>query len=519
MYRPSARTLDRDARIAGWLARRAGMEPRVERSLDALIALQRRFHGALVLPGDTTYPQARQLSSPAYQAFPLAIAQCEIAGDVRAALAAARAHDWWVVCRAGGHSSAGFSVNSGLVIDVSRLSHVDVDPAAGTVTAGGGTSFQTLNAALDAYGLHLVGGGCDDVCVGGYVQGGGYGFTSLAYGMESDSCIAARVMLADGSEVVASATENADLFWAIRGGTGNNFGIVIDATFRTVPLGTLWGFALSWPIEKAPDALIALQTRFMRQPVSSLLGFQGMVAKKNGQTQLGIAGIVNGSPEEGRRLIAPLVEGLGAQLASDMTGSYVELNEKLIIAICPVPVPAPGFSELKRAGYISRVLTADEWRRLFAYYETTPLSWNVMIMEAYGGAIIAPAPGDTAFMHRDAYMDLCVEAAWTAESDRDASVAWLNGFHAEMASCVNGHVYQNYPHRDAPNYRWMYWGDNFPTLLWIKQKYDPDNVFHFAQSVSPYPGDAGSEVKRSSSPSRFSDSSIVYRYRAAAPRS
>src|SRR4051812_41604419 len=110
MHRQSARTRAREKRIAGWLSRRGSMEPRVRDSLDALIALERRLHGVLILPGDAAYDTARQLSSPAYQALPLAIAQCETAADVRAALAAARAHAWWIACRAGGHNAAGYSV-------------------------------------------------------------------------------------------------------------------------------------------------------------------------------------------------------------------------------------------------------------------------------------------------------------------------------------------------------------------------------------------------------------------------
>src|SRR5262245_10166248 len=501
----------KNARAAGWGRRRAEIEARTGVAVELFAALHSKLAGTLVLAGDDDYDKARQLAGPTFQKFPIAIARCRTAGDVRATLATARRARWNITCRAGGHSTGGFSVNDGIVIDVSGLSYALVDPAAMTLRAGSGTPFDLFMAAIDAYGLHVVGGGCGDVCIGGYLQGGGYGFSSLRFGMHSDNAVALHVMLADGSEVVASATENPDLFWAMRGGTGNNFGVLLEATYRLVPLPRLWGFVLSWPIASAATAMVALQAGFMKAAVPKLLGYMGMLAYKHGKPTLSIAGMVDGSEAEGRELLRPLFAD-GAEETMSMSGSYRELDTKLVAGLCPLPLPKRGFKQEKQAGYVARALGREEWQAVMDYYVTTPSENNVMIVEPYGGAIRAVAADASAFVHRDVYMDLVFEGLWYEASGKAPTLKWLNTFRDDYSHLVNGHVYQNYPRRGLDDFRWRYWGQNFPTLLWVKHKYDPSNVFTFEQSISPYPhGESPSKPM----PDRvlFSDRTIEYRYR------
>ena len=500
-------------RIDEWHERRAELEARTGVAVEVLGTLQHQLAGTLVVAGDPEYNAARQLAGPTFQGFPVAIVQCKSANDVRLALAAAQRAGWPIACRSGGHSTAGFSVNDGLVIDLSGLSYARVDPATCVVTVGAGTTFDVLMSALDGYGLHLVGGGCGDVCIGGYLQGGGYGFSSLRFGMHCDIVRSMTVILADGSEVVASSDENPDLFWAMRGGTGNNFGVLIEAEYLAVPLGTVTGFALAWPIDQAAAALVLLQSAFTGPDLpATLLGYMGMLAYQQGTAVLTIVGMVDGSETDAAALIAPLTASPGARLVTMREGRYRDLDASLVTAMCPAPLPKPGFSEEKQTGYLGRTLSQEEWQALIDHFQTTPYPSNVVMIEPYGGAIVAVAPDATAFVHRRVSMDLVFEAIWYDEKDRAPALAWLDVVRDRFAEDVTGHVYQNYPRRGLDDYQWRYWGENFDTLLWVKQKYDPDNVFRFAQSVAPR---TTGNAAPSSARRRFSDREITYRFRPA----
>ena len=148
---------------------------------------------------------------------------------------------------------------------------------------------------------------------------------------------------------------------------------------------------------------------------------------------------------------------------------------------------------------------------------TTKKPYNTVVIEPYGGAINSYPVADSAFIHRDVDCDFFVDVFWLNDADRQAQVEWLDGFMRLMEPYFNGHVYQNYPRRSQTNYRWMYWGDAFDTLLWVKQKYDPDNFFHYQQSISPGPIDPGPGAVRGASTPRFTDPTIVY-LQAPAPK-
>lgn len=231
------------------------------------------MQGRLVLPGDDSYDQDRLLFNPLFNDYPVAIAFCATEADVTVVLAFARGLDLGFTVRSGGHCTAGFSSGSGVLLDVSALTSLVIDPLGLVATVGCGVKFGAFFQTLDAYGLHVPGGECPDVCVGGYVQGGGYGFTSVSFGMNCDNVLALRVMLADGAIVTASNAHNADLFWAMRGGTGGNFGVLLAVLYRLRPLGSVWGWAIAWPLDslsgiaEASQALMLLQANYMRASI------------------------------------------------------------------------------------------------------------------------------------------------------------------------------------------------------------------------------------------------------------
>jgi FAD/FMN-containing dehydrogenase len=470
--------------------------------------LQGKLIGTIVVSTSPDYDSARQVSNRNFQAFPAAIAYCQVIDDVWHCLAFARRHHLQVICRSGGHSTAGFSTqNSAFLIDVSRLSYVVVDPAARRARVGAGTQLGVLNSTLNHYHLHTPGGGCPNVGVAGHMMGGGFGWTSREFGMNCDNVVEVVVMLADGRVVRANAQQNADLLWAVCGGTGNNFGVLLEITYRLHDLWTVWGFGIGWPLDGAPEVLATLQRDFMLDAAPRTLGYQVPFVTMKGQKMLLIRGLFNGPPDAGRRLLAPLLKFPGAEMQVDTVGSYYELNEGLLEKPQPIPDIPDAALEAKFSGYFGRQLSAAEWREVTTAFSRDASGWATGNLEVYGGAINA-LPGSTnAFVHRDVYADWFLDVFWETDDQRAAAEQFLADMVTALKPLQNGHVNQDYVRRDQPDYRWAYFGNAFETLLFVKRKYDPQDVFHFAQGISPYP--PGYSGPRSTASSLFTDTSIA----------
>jgi len=496
---------EKEAKIAGWVASPPEVATKLGLDPKDIAAFERALVGTLAVPGDAAYKADETKWNPAFDDPPALIAFCEVEADVRYCLAFARKHALAFTCRAGGHSTAGYClVDGGLVIDVSRMDDVYVEPGSRRAVVGSGTSFHKLNAVLNDYDLHVPGGGCSDVCVGGYMQGGGYGFTSRMFGLNSDNVLEVRVMLADGTVIVANTAEHQDLFWAVRGGTGNNFGVLLTITYQLHELASVWVFGIRWEMEEAALALHGLQKGFMGGNESRKLGYQGVLAADEHGVQHFLArGMVNGDEKAGRAEIAGMLAIGNADLQVQGSGTYLEWNEGLLANIPPITPTRDGYAlkEDKFSTYIGRVLEVDEWSRVIDYFKTSPDPGNAVGMEIYGGAINAYQRSASAFIHRDVHMDFFCDSFWFNPDNEERAKTWLRGFRDLMRELWNGHSYQNYPQRGEEDYRWMYWGEAFNSLLSVKKRYDPDDFFRYAQSVSPYP--EGSDIQRATEPSMF----------------
>lgn len=472
----------------------------------SVAALMNAFKGQLVFPDSPHYNEDRQVSDPAFQEYPKAIAYCESLSDVQIILAWATGLNQRVACRSGGHSTAGFSVNDGIVLDTSRLNSVYVDAARKTAVVGPGTDFERLNASLDSFHLHVPGGGCPEVCVGGYMQGGGYGFTSREFGMNCDNVASVLVMLANGNVVKADSVNHADLFWAIRGATGNNFGVLLETTYRLHDLWQIWGYGIRWSLADAPTAMEAMQRGYMRTGASSKLGYMTVITlQEDGEQWLLMRGVFDGSQAEARQALEPLLATPGARFDIPLQrDSYYRINKLLLdtkpweIPYVPPHAPNATIKEDKQAGYISQPVPVTQWQKVIEHYRKAPVPFDTVVIEPYGGAINAYPTYGNAFIHRNVDMDFFVDTFWIVDADRPRAVAWLDDFMRLMAPYFNGEVYQNYPRRNTPNYRQAYWGDAFPALLEYKLRYNNTHLFDFEQSISPAPPSHG--VKGASVP-------------------
>jgi hypothetical protein len=457
---------------------------------ERLAELEQQIFGKIVYPGDPDYDAAKTEFNPAYPAFPIIIIFCACLGDVRASLELARQFDIWAVARAGRHSLAGYSVCDGMVIDVSAMDSVIVDPVTKTATVGAGLQFAKFNAHLQSYGLHVPGGGCPTVCVAGYMQGGGYGFTTREFGIHSDNVLAFKMVLADGQVVTANENQNSDLYWAVRGGTGNQFGILIEITYRLYELGKIWGIKLEWPSrsypEEAAQALLTIQDAYINSPDLNHLGFQtvlGYDTNYDDELRVIFCGVFNGDEAAFEAAIKPLMDIGHHQVAKRMYDHYSTVDETLLEGV--PDIPGPYVKGMSQSCYLAHDLELTDWRDIIEFVSKhAPNHWTTIDMEAYGGQASAVPQDASAFIHRDVKMDFFCDVFWDKDEDKGDNVKFLQDLMVFMKKYSNGHSFQNYPCRLQEDWKWAYFGRNYPSLVWVKQKYDPSNFFHYQQSIT-----------------------------------
>lgn len=466
--------------------------------------LSGKLVGRFVLAQDASYPSARGTFTNAFQRFPQIVVYCQGFSDVVACIHFAKEAGLKPVCRSGGHSMAGFSVNDDMVIDVSGLNYVKVDAEKAVAWAGAGANFAQVNATLELFHLHVPGGGCDTVGVAGFMQGGGYGFTSPMFGMNCDLVTSFQMALADGRIVRASERENPDLFWAVRGGTGNNFGVLLEIEYRLQPMKEVWAFGFRWQISPAKQtaavvkALHAWQTNFTGDRLPPHFGNQGLLIHTQASPSspvepfFMIRGMFRGSQANCRKALDPLFRAIpDAKDHRDIwrRGTYREMNEYLLNFPTQLPLNLPvSARSLAKSHIVARYLSQQECRDVIELYRDVGEPNNSIGFESYGGAINAVAPEATAFWHRRAMMDVFFMPFWIYENTRERAEADIVKFDRVVGPLSNGHSYQNYPNRDIEDFGNAYFGGNLARLIDVKKSYDPDNFFSFPQGLGNIPG-------------------------------
>lgn len=463
-------------------------------SKDQINDLLTGFAGTVTVPFDPGYNAARQLFVATFQHYPQLIAYCHVESDVIKAIKFARETGLKPVCRSGGHSTAGFSANDDMIIDLSNLSYVLIDKDSMTMRVGGGTVFGCINPMMDAYGVNITGGGCETVSVGGYMQGGGYGFTALSNGMNCDCVREVRVALADGSVVTASDREHPNLFWAVRGGTGNNFGVILEITYNLRKIGALWGFGFYWPLDTAADrsrAARAMKLWYDTMTGSGVpkgLGHQLPLAFWNGKPFLFLRGLYEGSQAEAEAVLAGITATLEDPVKQRdywQAGSYAKLNRELLSTPVELPSVPPSIRSVSSSRIMGDDLGVTDFETIIRLFTESPVKVNMFVLEPYGGQINAKDPAETAFVHRRARFDLAVYSFWLVEDDRAAALSFLDRFKEVLTPISTGHAYQNYPNRAADNWAELYFGANLQRLRDVKAEYDRENLFTFIQGILP----------------------------------
>lgn len=430
--------------------------------------------GQVIWPNDPAYAEARLSFNARFSRFPAAIVICNQASDVQHAVQWARARELPIRARSGGHSYEGYCVADGaLVVDLSGLRRVTVDPARGEAVVGAGVRLLDLYRQLGAHGVSLPAGTCGGVGIAGLTLGGGIGFLSRQYGLTCDNLVAVEMVDADGRLLRATAEEDADLFWALRGGGGGNFGIVTSFTFRVHPVGDVSLFSVNWPWEDVAEVIDAWQHW---APKTDKRLSVGLGVPRPGNGRINITGIFTGPAAELAGLIAPMRQIGSPSEPATQRLPYLAAAEQLAGS-------GAAHSTFKNASaMVSQPLPATAITTFITQMRAAPPGANLVGFFALGGAVAEVAPDATAFAHRNAIFDMQYQAYWQRGENGDAGIAWVNAIRAAMQPYASG-AYVNYIDADLPDWATAFYGANLARLERVKARYDPENVFNGPQSI------------------------------------
>jgi FAD/FMN-containing dehydrogenase len=448
--------------------------------------LRRGLKGDILRPGDRAFALAAQPHNLRYAAtLPTAIARCRTAEDVIAAIRFARGHDLPLVARSGGHSYAGYSTTTGLLIDLSLLADATIDPETGIARIGGGIDNGRFYRAMKRAGVATTHGRCPSVGAAGFLLGGGIGFGMRAHGIGADQLVETELVTAAGDRLVANARNNPDLFWACRGAGGGNFGINTGFSLQTFPVDRITVLRLTWTtnVEAVAPALVAA-LQAAPEGLGCRVALRPVAPQKHGASRdvtVGLLGQFTGTPDEAADLLAPALKVATPAASRIENRSYWDGQEFL------AEPSHPNFFQ-ERSRFLT-ALTPAFFTTAFAWLRRAPAAGKDVGLALFqvGGRVNAVAPGDTAFVHRSASWLAAINLGWV-EKDRPTLAgmrAWQDGFYEALLKLTSGGAYQNFSDPSLADWQQAYYGTNLPRLCAVKAKLDPDFVFRFPQAIPP----------------------------------
>ena len=457
--------------------------------------------GRLIRPGMPAYPTARLGYDPRFDGIhPKAIVMAATPADVARTIAFARANGLRFAARCGGHSYGGYSLSNGIVIDVSPMGAVRPHPAARTATIGAGARLIDVAAGLAPTGAMIPGGTCATVGISGLTMGGGQGVTGRRFGLTMDSLRGATVVLADGSIVRCDEDAHPDLLWALRGGGGGNMGVVTSFTFATHRLARLTVFSLTWPWSRADEVLRAWQSWGPSAPAALWSSCRLRWIGGSGPS-VSVSGAWTGAPAALTAHLNAFAADVGsAPGRSVQTMSYLQAEmyfagcSSLSVDQCSLSTTG---GRLSRQGSFAKsdffdgpmgpAVRGALLKRIEARGADAALRSHSggVLFDAWGGRIADVGPAATAFRHRQARF-LAQEFVTFGSLDpaeAQANRRWLQHLWHDLRPAASGFAYVNYIDPDLPNWKHAYYGANLAKLVRVKRRYDPDDVFRFAQSI------------------------------------
>ena len=440
------------------------------------------FSGSLVRPGDDSYDDVRRVYNGMIDRQPALIARCRGTADVVAAVNVGREYGLEIAVRGGGHGVAGHCVcEGGMMIDLSEMRGIHVDPAVRTGRAEPGVTWAELNRETQLHGLAVTGGTVSTTGIAGFTLGGGFGWLMAKHGLACDSLMSAEVVTADGRVLTVSANEHADLFWALRGG-GGNFGVVTSFEYQLHPVGPLvTGGLIAYPLDAAGDL-----ARFYRDYTVDLpdeLGvLYGLVHAPDGSgTKLAALVVCHGgSEEQATRDLAPAL-GFGEPVMAQVGPIPYEAMNQLLDAAYP-----KGSMNYWKSSFLEAL--SDEFiDTAIAQFEACPSPTSALALEHFHGAATRVLVDATACPHRLPGYNLLITSVWSDSTTNDANLSWTRETMKALAPNLASRRYLNYMSQDddGDNRSQQAFGPNHERLTTVKQAYDPNNLFHLNQNISP----------------------------------
>ena len=448
--------------------------------------LRERVRGEIVVPGEETYDEARAVHNGMSDRRPAAVVRVANAGDVMATVLYARENGLDLAIRGGGHSAPGFgTVDDGVVIDFSSMRTVRVDPFAKTARADAGVTWGDLYSATYPFGLTTPGGVISTTGIAGLTLGGGIGYISRGFGLSCDNLLSVDVVTADGRFLVASEDQNADLFWAIRGG-GGNFGVCTSFKYRLHPVKDVYWGPMFYEIEETENVL-----RFYREYIQDAPEAMGafpafqiapplpfIPEDRHGDMFAAIVACWTGPLEQGEKAFKPFHDV--AEVKAELVG--------------PTPFPAAnmafdglfpkGLRQYWKGNYV-RELTDEAIAVHAEHGPKAPTVSSTMHLYPISGACHGVDSDATAFGHRDDNWSMVIVSGWDDPAADEANIQWVRDYSAAIAPHSQEGGYVNFLDADDQDRVPLNYGANYQRLVEIKRQYDPDNVFHVNQNIVP----------------------------------
>jgi len=448
--------------------------------------LKDKLSGEMILPQDSNYDDARSIYNAMIDKHPGCIVKCNNRDDVVEAIQFARAKGIEVSVRGGGHNGAGLAlVNDGMVIDLSLMKDIQVDPDKRTAVVQGGCLLSEVDKATHEHGLALPSGIIGTTGVAGLTLGGGMGYLTRKGGLTIDRLLEAEVVLASGEVVTASETSHPDLFFAIRGG-GGNFGVVTSFTFNLLPIKNVYGGPMFWPLKKAHEAM-KFYDEITKDAPNDLYGFFAFLIVPPGdpfpehlhsKNVCGIVWCYTGPMENAEEVFKPIrefgppiLDFVGEMPMPALNGMFDELYP-------------PGMQWYWKAHYVNE-LTDDAIRENIKHGSNIPSMHSTTHLYPIDGAVHDVEAGDTAWAKRDTRWSQVIVGVDPDPKNADKVTKWCKDYYDGLIPHTEGGGYVNFMMEEGETRIKASYGDNYKRLQKVKVKYDPDNFFHINQNIKP----------------------------------
>jgi FAD/FMN-containing dehydrogenase len=452
----------------------------------AISEFRSQFRGAVIQPQDQGYDEARKVYNGMIDRKPRLIAKCADVADVITAVKMAKANGLRVSIRGGGHNAAGLGVcDDGMVIDLSPINYVRVDPSARTALVGAGCKWSDVDHATHAFGLAVPSGIISSTGVAGLTLGGGMGHLTRKYGLTIDNLLSVDMVLADGQFVVANAEENPDLFWAVRGG-GGNFGIVTSFLFEAHPVHTVCAGPMLWDLEQAADVM-KWYREFITQAPEEMNGFFAMMSVPPGppfpenlhfRKMCAIVWCYQGSLEEANRILEPIrsyrppVFELFGPMPFPMLQGLFD------------PIYPTGLQWYWKADFF-RQISDEAIQKHLEYAAQMPTWQSTMHLYPVNGKVNRVGEADTAFSYRDAVFSEVIVGVDPDPANRERITDWARGYYSALHPYGAGGAYLNFMMEEGDERIRATYRGNYKRLAEVKAKYDPENFFRVNQNIRP----------------------------------